>query len=263
VLVDTHCHLDFNSFDLDRQEVIHRARETGVGRILNPGIDLHSSQEAIRLSEHYPEVYSAVGVHPNEALTWDESSLRDLRRLAEKSKVVAIGEIGLDYYRDRAPKDLQKQVFLEQLALAGELNLPVIVHNRQANEDILSILKDWIVQLKVSGSLLAGRPGVLHSFSGDVGFAALAIQSNFFLGFTGTVTFNNALELQEVVQAIPADRILIETDAPFLTPHPNRGKRNEPANVYWVAKKIAGLRMIGEDDLINQTASNAARLFCW
>lgn len=263
MLVDTHCHLDFNSFDIDRQEVIQRAREAGVGRILNPGIDLRSCQEAIRLSDSFPEVFVAVGVHPNDAIPWNEDALNGIRSLARHSKVVAVGEIGLDYYRDRVPWDVQQQVFRAQLELAGELGLPVIIHNRQAETDILPILEDWVKQLKKSASPSAERPGVLHSFSSDAEFADWAIEIGFYLGFAGPVTFKNAGEIQTIVQEIPLEKILIETDAPFLAPHPHRGKRNEPAYVLYTAKKISELRSIDVKAIMDQTSVNAARLFRW
>jgi TatD DNase family protein len=263
VLVDTHCHLDFNSFDMDRQEVIQRARETGVGRILNPGINLRSSKAAVQLSESFPEVFAAVGVHPNDAAIWDQDSLDGLRSLSAHPRVAAIGEIGLDYYRDITPRELQQKIFLAQLAIAGDLNLPVIIHNRQADDEILDILEDWVGQLMKSASPIAARPGVLHSFSGKADFATRAIKSGFFLGFTGPITFKNAGELQTIAQNIPLENILIETDAPVLTPHPNRGQRNEPANVFFIANKIAELRNIELNDFINQTSINAALLFRW
>jgi TatD DNase family protein len=263
VLVDTHCHLDFNSFDSDRPQVIQRAREAGVNRILNPGINLESSRKAIELAESQPEVYTAVGVHPNDALGWQEDTLASLRLLAGNAKVVAIGEIGLDYYRDRAPRDLQRQIFREQLSLAAELGLPVIIHNRDATGDLLEILADWYSSLLASDSLLAGRPGVLHSYSEGVEPARDAMAMNFFIGFTGPVTFRKAPELQRVAEAIPVERVLVETDAPFLAPHPYRGKRNEPAFVRLVAAKIAELHNISYDSIVSHTTANASRLFQW
>jgi TatD DNase family protein len=263
VLVDTHCHLDINSFDLDRQEVVQRAREAGVERILNPGIDLRSSQEAVRLSEDFPEVFASAGIHPNETGAWDAESLEAIRAIASHPKVVAIGEIGLDYYWNKTPRALQQQVFRSQLDLAGEMDKPVIIHNREAGDDVLDILEGWVEQLRKSASLLTERPGVLHSFSGDESLACRAIEAGFFIGFTGPVTFKNAGDLQEVAKRIPLEKVLIETDAPFLAPHPVRGRRNEPANVRFIAMKIAELRNLQVNDFIHQTSINASRLFCW
>lgn len=263
MLVDTHCHLDFNNFDADRQQVVERARQVDLGRLLNPGIDLDSSQAAIKLADSYPEVFAAVGVHPNEASTWRADSGDRLRELARHKKVIAIGEIGLDYYRDRVARDVQRQVLREQLALAAELGVPVIIHNREASEDVLEILREWHAALVASGSTLAERPGVLHSFNGRLEFAKQAMALDFSLGISGPVTFQNARELQAIVAALPLEKILIETDAPFLTPHPHRGKRNEPANVRLVAERIAGLQEETIPFIISTTTANAARLFNW
>jgi len=263
VLTDTHCHLDFNRFDQDREKVIARALEAGVTRVLNPGIDLESCQAAIKLAEENEQVYAAVGVHPNSALTWNDSTLAELEALARHSKVVAVGEIGLDYYRDRAPRDLQKQVFLSQLDLAASLQLPVVIHNRQSTSELLGILVEWQAKLVAEGSSLAERPGVLHSYSDELPPAMEAIAHNFFIGFTGPVTFNNARELQLVATTLPIECMLIETDAPFLTPHPFRGKRNEPAHVRLVAEKIAELKQQPYNSIARETSENAARLFNW
>jgi TatD DNase family protein len=263
VLTDTHCHLDFNRFDKDRAQVIARALEAGVTRVLNPGIDLESCRAAIKLAEENEQVYAAVGVHPNSALTWNDSTLAELEELARHRKVVAVGEIGLDYYRDRAPRDLQKQVFLSQLELAASLQLPVVIHNRQSTSELLEILVEWQAKLVAEGSSLAERPGVLHSYSDEIAPAMEAIEHNFFIGFTGPVTFNNARELQLVATTLPIECMLIETDAPFLTPHPFRGKRNEPARVRLVAEKIAELKKQPYNSIACVTTENAARLFNW
>ena len=263
MFVDTHCHLDFNSFDADRQQVVARAREADLGRILNPGIDLTSSQSAINLADSFPEVYAAVGVHPDEAFTWRAETVSRLKEMALHPKVVAIGETGLDYYRDRVAKDVQRQVFREQLDLAAEVGKPVIIHNREASEDVLEILMEWHAALIVSGSPLAGHPGVLHSYSGEVQSALQAMALNFYIGISGPVTFQNARDLQRVVAVLPLNNILIETDAPFLTPHPHRGKRNEPANVHLVAEKIADLHEETLPAVASITTANAAWLFQW
>lgn len=263
MLADTHCHLDFAAFDEDRDAVLSRGREAGVERILNPGIDLASSRAAVDLAESRSQLYAAVGVHPNESASWDDHSVANLRALADSPKVVAVGEIGLDYYRDRAPRDLQKRVFEEQLSLATELKLPVVIHNRQATAELLQILQAWQAGLRASGSPLAERPGVLHSFSAGLQDALKAIELHFFIGFTGPVTFGNARELQDLVAALPLDHLLVETDAPFLAPHPYRGKRNEPAHVRLIADKIAQLHQIDFAVVAQTTSHNARMLFDW
>ncbi len=263
-LVDTHCHLDFEAFDGDRLQVVEAARAAGIDRILNPGIDLMSSQAAIALGTQFPEVYAAVGIHPNDAAkSWTADSPDALRRLAGFPKVVAIGEIGLDYYRDWTAPELQRSVFEAQLGLAAEVGLPVIVHSRQAFTDILAMLADWVSGLKESGSTLAERPGVLHSFSGSLEEAGKASEIGFLIGITGPVTFRNARELQQVVAELSLDRLLIETDAPFLAPQPRRGDRNQPAYVEWVARKIAELHGCPFETVAGQTRINADRLFRW
>lgn len=263
MLVDTHCHLDFNRFDSDRDQVISRARESGLERMLNPGINLGSSRAVVNLSEKYAEVYAAVGVHPNDGLSWDSRTLRRLRELSNHPKIVAVGEIGLDFYRDRTPKELQIRIFIKQLELAAELTLPVIIHSRDAMAEVLEILTDWHKGLVNSHSVLADRPGVLHSFSGDEKFAEQTRMLNFFIGITGPVTFRNAKDLQDLVIRLPLQDLLIETDAPFLTPHPRRGKRNEPSNVKLVAEKIAELHQEAYNTVTEITTANATRLFKW
>jgi len=263
VLVDTHCHLDFNSFDQDRELVIDRARASGVKRVLNPGINLVSSADAVNLSMKYAEVYAGVGVHPNDGLSWESDSISHLRELATHKKVVAIGEIGLDFYRDRTPRDLQEKIFKEQLDLAAELNLPVVIHSREAMAEVLDILQEWKKNFEPSQSKLAEYPGVLHSFSGDMQSAERTRALNFFIGITGPVTFRNARNLQDLVIRLPLQELLIETDAPFLSPHPHRGERNEPARVKLVAEMIAELHQEAYNTVTEITSANAARLFGW
>lgn len=263
MLTDTHCHLDFEAFDVDRNDVLERSMDAGIIRILNPGIDLATSRKAIALAEAHAQVFAAIGVHPNDALSWNDDTIFHLRRLANNPKVVAIGEIGLDYYRRRSPYEQQRRIFLEQLALAAELSLPVIIHNRQATQDILAMISEWYGELVRSGSPLAQRPGVMHSYSGEEDFARQAIEMNFYIGFSGPLTFRNARDLQQVAAALPLDHILVETDAPFLTPHPHRGQRNEPAYVHYVAEKIAVLHQISYSKATEITTANAARLFTW
>ena len=249
-LVDTHCHLDFDWYAGDLDDVLARATEVGVGRIVVPGIDLQSSQAAVELANEYPMVLAAVGVHPNSSSDWRAGWLDEVRRLARHDKVVAIGEIGLDYYRDHSPRDIQQAAFEAQLSLAAELKLPVIVHNREADEDVLQRLS------------VSERPsGVLHSFSGPWSTAAAALEIGFYLGFTGPITFKKADELRDVAGRVPAERLLVETDGPFLAPQPYRGKRNEPAYVSYVARRLAEVRGVSEAEIARQSSANAVRLF--
>jgi TatD DNase family protein len=199
LLIDTHCHLDFTSFDSDRDNVIRRAQQAGVSKIINPGIDLQSSANAILLAETHPDVYAAVGVHPNSATSWDDVTFKQLRKLAQHPKVVAIGEIGLDYYRNRSTADLQLRIFREQLELAADLDKPVIIHNRQASQDMVTILAKWKDSLEKNQSNLSEVPGVLHSFSGDREMLQAVSVLNFLIGISGPVTFKNSSELQEIV----------------------------------------------------------------
>lgn len=270
MLVDTHCHLNFNWFDSDRAAVLQRAQDAGVGRILNPGIDVVTSHQALALAHNSPLVFCAVGVHPNDAGSWNIDTRAELHWLAQQPRVAGIGEIGLDYYRDRAPVELQKQIFTEQLTLAAELRLPVILHmrsaspqDRQASQDVLDTLADWISDLKSNHNPLVERPGVLHSFSEDVDLARRAVDMGFYIGITGPVTFRKAAELHRVVREIPVERLLVETDAPFLTPEPHRGKRNEPAHVRFVTEKIAQIKDISFKAAVEYTTANANFLFQW
>ncbi len=270
MLADTHCHLNFESFDIDRPAVVARAQAAGVRHILNPGVDLPSSQAAVQLAVDFEPVYAAVGVHPNDAEAWSEASLEELRQLARQPKVLAIGEIGLDYYWDRTPVALQRAILEDQLDLAAAVGLPVIVHVRDkapdempAMREMLCILKEWTRHLAIRNPDLAGRPGVLHSFSGNVDMALEAIGLNFRIGITGPVTYKKADRLREVVARVPEESLLVETDAPFLTPHPHRGERNEPALVRFVAEKIALIRQTNLETITEITSLNAERLFRW
>ncbi len=253
-LVDTHCHLDFDRFDEDRPDVVARAREAGVAQIIVPALDLENMQVVISLTEQYPGVLAAVGIHPNSAAAWQAAWLDAIQETAAHVNVAAIGEIGLDYYWDRTPPAAQQDAFRAQLELAAALDLPVIIHNREATSDVLRLLAE---------SPLAGRPraGVLHSFSAGPEAAAEAVALGFHVGITGPVTFKKADELRDVAAAVPLDRLLIETDAPFLTPQPHRGKRNEPAYVRFVAEAIATVREMTVDEVATATTDNASRLF--
>ncbi len=279
-LVDTHCHLDFNNFDIDRNEVILRARAAGLTHMLIPGVTIESSRSAVKLAEKEPILFAAIGIQPNDALTWNENSIRDLSQLILSNtdplstinkQIVAIGEIGLDYYWEAAPHAHQKMIIREQLQLAAESKLPVILHLREKKdaeygpcaEDLLDILSDWTEQLISTKNPLASHPGVLHSFSGNLATAQKAIQMGFLIGVTGPVTFKNAKKRQDLIAAIPLEHLLLETDAPFLTPHPNRGQRNEPANIPFVAIKVAELHKVSLARVAEQTCTNAKNLFNW
>jgi len=270
-LTDTHCHLDFNKFDSDREAVLERAIQAGVKRILIPGLSLTSSLSAVKLAQSHPMLYAAVGVHPTEASDFERSTLDEFRKLSQYPKVKAIGEIGLDYYWDSAPRDHQQKVLKEQLALAAELQLPVVIHFREkalasggdCASDLMKILEEWGTGLRREKSPLAGRPGVLHSFSGTLETARAAMSLGFYIGVTGPVTFENGQRRQELVAALPLECILIETDAPFQTPHPHRGKRNEPAYVRLIADKIALVHSYTTDQVAAATSENARRLFAW
>jgi TatD DNase family protein len=269
VLTDTHCHLDTEAFDPDRATVIRRALDAGVARMLAPGVNLASSQACSYLAAQYPAVYAAVGIHPTEQASFSPAAIADLRHLAGRSKVVAIGEIGLDYYwvTDPAERSKQRDLLREQLRLAGELEKPVILHCREQGdaeggpcaEDLLSILSGW---LRERGET-RGNLGVLHSFAGSLSDARRAIDMGFYIGVTGPVTYRNADSRRRTVAALPLQRLVIETDSPYLAPYPHRGTRNEPAYVAHIADKIAAILSISPQEVVAVTAQNAARLFSW
>lgn len=259
---DTHCHLDFDRFAQDRTQVLERAWDAGLVWILNPGIDLHSNQAAIELAKTFPgRISAAVGIHPNFGQPWTADILPTLREQAGQPGVVAIGEIGLDYYRQHTPFDQQRRMFEAQLALADELARPVILHNRDAAADLVMILTDWHQGLVQSGHPLADRPGVFHSFTADYDTALAALEMNFYIGISGPVTFANAAERKTITRQLPLDRLLLETDSPFLTPHPHRGKRNEPAFIPLIAEEISRLHNTSPKQVADITYTNACRLF--
>jgi TatD DNase family protein len=270
-LTDTHCHLDLTNFDADRQVVLERAVQAGVARILIPGLNLTSSLSAVKVAHSHPMLFAAIGIHPTEVADFESSMLKDLRNLARHPKVIAIGEIGLDYYWATSPREQQQKILVGQLALAAELQLPVVIHFREKGDDttedcatdLLRILKKWASGMKKENNPLAERPGVLHSYSGSLKTARAAIKLGFFIGISGPVTYKNAQPRQKLVAALPMDRVLLETDAPFQTPHPHRGKRNEPAYVRLIADKIAVVRSDTPDQVILTTGRNAQRLFDW
>lgn len=250
-LIDTHTHLHCEHFDNDREQVIEAATAAGVARIIEVGYDLDSSRAALALAERYPQIFAVVGIQPNHAHEAPPGWLDGVRTLAAHPKAVAIGEIGLDYYRDYAPHDLQQHVFIEQLALARELGLPVVIHSREAHQDTADLLR----------AHARGQPGVMHSFSGDWEHARACLDVGFLLSFSGPLTFAKATNLHEVARRAPADALLVETDSPFLTPHPHRGQRNEPARVALVAQQIATLRQAPIEEMAATLWDNADRLF--
>ena len=251
MLVDSHAHLQWASFDRDREEVIGRAREVGVEYIVNIGFDVDGSRRAVELAERFEGLYATVGIHPHNASQMNDVVLDELRGLARHTKVVAIGEIGLDYYRNLSPRAAQRSAFEAQLGLAEELGLPVVVHDREAHEEVLEVLMGFEGRVE----------GVMHCFSGSREMAERCVRSGFYVSFAGPVTFPNAHRLQEIARWIDLSKILLETDSPWLTPQQMRGKRNEPAFLLFIAKQIAKLKGISLDELAETTTRNAKERF--
>lgn len=258
LLTDTHCHLSLEELAPARDELIARARSTGVHRMVVPGIDLDTSRAAVKLAEREPGIFAAVGIHPHDAEQWSSEARAEIRQLAGSQAVVAIGEIGLDYFRDYAPRDRQRQALRGQLELAGELGKPVILHNREATQDLLDLLIEWAAGLSPDRKLHAG---VLHAFSGGTQDAEAAIHSGFYIGVAGPVTFPNAAPLRDTLKALPTERMLIETDTPYLAPQPRRGQRNEPAYLPYIAAGLAQTLGVDTTTAAAATSRNAAELF--
>ena len=259
-LTDTHCHLMLSAFDKDRDATLERALQAGVRRILLPGIDLETSRKAVALAERHPALYAAVGLHPHRAKTWSKSMQRELKALAHAPSVVAIGEIGLDFYRNLSPSEVQRTTFQDLLDLALEVDLPVVVHSREATEAVLEHVLAWSAQLPAER---AQRAGVLHAYSGEGDAATKAIAGGFYIGVAGPVTYKRAKGYNHVYRQLPPERLLVETDAPYLTPHPRRSQRNEPALVRLVAEGLS--QVLGKDLgwTCRRTTNNAATLFGW
>ena len=250
-LFDTHAHYDSGAFNADRTEVLASLGEQGVELVLNPGCDLDSSRTAVSLADRFPFVYAAVGVHPSDCAGFAQESLDSLRSLAVHPKVVAVGEIGLDYYwKDNPPPEFQQKVFHAQLELAQELDLPVIVHDREAHRDCLEAVK---AHPQVTG--------VYHCYSGSLEDAKTLVKLGWTLSFTGVVTYKNARKSLEVIQWLPMERIMIETDSPYLTPEPFRGKRNDSGYVYRVAETIAQVKGMDPEEAARITLENGKRFF--
>lgn len=252
MLFDTHAHLNAVQYEQDLEEVIQRAKDEGVSHIVVVGFDRPTIKRAMELTESYDFIYAAVGWHPVDAIDMTDEELAWIKELASHPKVVALGEMGLDYYWDKSPKEVQKEVFRKQIALAKEVKLPIIIHNREATADILEILKE-------ENAHEVG--GIMHCFSGSLEVARQCMDMNFYISFGGPVTFKNAKKPKEVAAAIPLEYLLIETDCPYLTPHPFRGKRNEPSYVKYVAEKIAELRELTFEEVAHITTENAKKIF--
>ena len=252
MLVDTHCHLDFEDLAAEQEGILARAKQVGVEQIITIGIDLPTSRRAIALAETNGMIYATIGIHPHNACALSSKDLQELLTLGRKSQVVAYGEIGLDFYRNYKSRPVQISCLQEQLNVARQLGLPVVIHDREAHEEVLQIL------LKQEAWEIGGA---MHCFSGDWSFAKKCLDLGFYLSIAGPVTFAKAQILQDVARQCPLDRLLLETDAPFLAPVPKRGKRNEPAFLIHTAEKIASLRNLPFEEVARQTTSNARRLF--
>ena len=250
--IDTHCHLDMDAYAADRDTVIHSAFSHGVTRIITIGIDLTSSTAAVALANRYPNIYATIGFHPHDAQQVSRKTLRLLANLRDSPQVVGYGEIGLDYAKQYAPPDVQKKAFIDQLHLAKELNLPIVIHDREAHDDIYALIRSIGIPEK---------GGVMHCFSGDIELAKKMIDCGLSLSIPGVVTFANASSLQAVVKAVDLDSLLVETDGPFLAPVPYRGKRNEPKLVLYTAQMIALLKGVTLSEVARTTTANAIRLF--
>ncbi len=249
-MIDTHCHIDFPDFDRDREDVIVRATEYGVDKLINIGADKASSRRAFQLANEYEHIYSTVGVHPHDAKTLDEKFIDEMKVMAGHRKVIGIGEIGLDYYRDLSPRDVQKKAFVRQLDLAADLNLPVVIHVREAMADALAITRDYVGKVR----------GVFHCFPGTIDEAHLVASMGYCISVNGVMTYKNS-RMADLASEADLETILIETDCPYLTPVPHRGKRNEPAHVRLVAAKLAELRGMRIDEIDRITTRTAEKLF--
>ena len=252
MIFDTHAHLDSEQFEEDFDVIIQNIINKKISLIVNPGCDIPTSKKSVELSEKYDFIYSAVGFHPHEAKYMDQDAIKEIENLAIlNNKVVAIGEIGLDYYYDFSPRDIQEDVFAEQMELANKLDLPFIIHSRDASNDTYEMVKKYKNNVDC----------VLHCYSQRKEMAKLYLDLGCYLSFAGPVTFKKSTNLQEVAKYTPLDRIFIETDSPYLSPEPKRGKKNEPSNVIYTGKKIAELKEISEKQLFKSTYNNAVRFF--
>jgi len=251
MFIDSHAHLEMKEFDRDREEVILRAAAAGIDYVITVGTTLRECRKAVEIARTHPAVYAAVGIHPHDARGIDSRTYETLKKLAREEAVVAYGEIGLDFFRNLSPPEMQIRCFEEQLAVATDLGLPVIIHDRDAHEQTVKILKAW----------QGNTGGVIHCFSGDVAMAMTCLEMGFYISIAGPVTYAKAGRLGEVVRQVPLERLLVETDAPYLTPQPHRGRRNEPAYVALTAQKVAELKGLALAEVGQATARNAMTLF--
>ena len=251
MLADSHAHLEMNDFDRDRDEVIRRAENAGVDLIITVGTTLDDCRKAVSIANKYKNVYAAIGIHPHEVKDIDETTYETLKKLAKMDKVVAFGEIGLDFFRNLSPRDVQIRRFGEQLELASEIGLPIIIHDRDAHQETLEMLGGW----------KGKHRGVVHCFSGNYKMAEKCLEMGFFISIPGAITFGKSEKLQDVIRHIPVTDILVETDAPYLTPHPHRGKRNEPAYVIHTARKVAEIKGLSLEELASVTYQNTKNVF--
>ena len=251
MLFDTHAHMDDRAFDADREALLEGLPEKGIGLVMNPGCSLESSRNASLLAQKYDYIYAAVGSHPDAADEVNEEVLEEYRELCKLNpKIKAIGEIGLDYHYEDIPREIQLQAFRAQMALAAELNLPVIVHEREAHEDGMAVVREF-----------PGVTGVFHCYSGSAEMARQLVDKGWYIGFTGVLTFKNARKAVEVAQSIPLERIVLETDCPYMAPEPFRGKRNDPGYLYRMAEKLAELRGVSVEEIHRITLENGRRLY--
>lgn len=253
MFIDSHAHLDDERFDGDREQLIKNFKENNIDVVVNVGADLKSSRASVKLAKEYENIYAVVGVHPHDAQYVDNDYLEQLKGLSKEDKVVAIGEIGLDYYYDNSPRDIQRRVFIEQLELAKELSFPVVIHTRDAAQETFDILREAAQDGRLTG--------VLHCYSGSVEMALEYIKLGFYISLGGPVTFKKAKTPKEVAAAVPLDKLLIETDCPYLTPEPYRGKRNDPTFVKYTAETIAEIKGISIEELARTTSENVRKLF--
>ena len=253
MLVDSHCHIDFNDFEDDIEEIIQRMKDSGVTAALNAGNGLEDFENQLKLSNKYPFIYTAVGVHPHNADEYTNVTAEDLIANTKHKKVVGIGECGLDYYYDYSAKDNQIRLFKEHIKAAQETGLPWIIHTREADDDTISILDEMYKQKPFSGEI--------HCFSSSKELADFALSIGFYISASGIITFNKSGDLRDIFETIPNERLLVETDSPFLAPIPLRGHRNEPANVKYVAEKLAQIKNMSYEDMADITSHNFYKLF--
>ncbi|MBQ7868639.1 MAG: TatD family hydrolase [Clostridia bacterium] len=251
-LFDSHCHLENGRFESDLPEVMARMEDAGVRRCILAGSDMETSEQIVKMTQQYANVYGVVGIHPHDAKTWTDDCAQQIADWTKEERIVGVGEIGLDYYYDHSPRDVQQEVFVKQLLLARQLDLPAVFHVRDAHGDVLSILRAHRNELPA---------GVVHCYSGSVESAREYLDMGFYISFAGPITFKNANKLLDAAAYVPADRILVETDSPYLAPVPMRGRRNEPTFVQYVAQKVAELRGVTAEEMAQTAFENTCRLF--